>query len=273
MYEKKLNVQVLISCMHQTDYSIIERTNIQSDVVVVNQCDIEDFKEFSFYNKKGLACHATFISTKERGLSKSRNMAIKVAKGDICLICDDDEVLIDDYAEQLVNIFQKYSSDSIIASRFVVPDNYHRKKIFWDEPKKITYINSLKISSWQISFKRDDITAKQITFDEKIGSGVSKAGGEENIFLHDCLKRGLSGHYVPILLGEISYKDSQWVSYIFSYDYFIDWGYYTRRLKGGRLIATLMSIAFALKKHKEYKGKCSMSKALFGMLYGIYKKK
>ncbi|MDE6381101.1 MAG: glycosyltransferase, partial [Muribaculaceae bacterium] len=238
-----------------------------------NQCDTEEITEFSFLNNRGEKCHATFISTKERGLSKSRNMAIKYAKGDICLICDDDELLENDYVEKLISGFQNHPEDSLIAARFKIPENYYMKKTFWDEPKRLTYKNSLKISSWQIAFKREDIIVNRITFDEMIGSGVSKAGGEEKIFLHDCLKKGLSGHYVPLLLGEISYNGSQWANNIFSYDYFIDWGYYTRRLKGGRLGATLLSVVFAFKKHKEYKDKCSITKALYGMLLGVYKKK
>ena len=39
--------------MHQKDASIIERTGVQSDVVVINQCDHNSIEEFDFINKKG----------------------------------------------------------------------------------------------------------------------------------------------------------------------------------------------------------------------------
>ena len=35
--ERTLSVNVLISCMHQKDTSIIERTGIQTDVIVVKK--------------------------------------------------------------------------------------------------------------------------------------------------------------------------------------------------------------------------------------------
>ena len=83
-----MTFNILISCMHEKDTSIIERSNVQSDVVVVNQCDLDSVEEFDFVNKKGKTCHAKFINTTERGLSRSRNMAICNAWGDVCLICD-----------------------------------------------------------------------------------------------------------------------------------------------------------------------------------------
>ena len=48
-----MTLQVLISCMHQTDHSIVAKSNIQSDVIVVNQCDRNLVEEYSFKNKIG----------------------------------------------------------------------------------------------------------------------------------------------------------------------------------------------------------------------------
>ena len=79
-----MTFNILISCMHQKDASIIERTGVQSDVVVINQCDHNSIEEFDFINRKGEKCHAKFICTTERGLSRSSNMAIRYAEGDIC---------------------------------------------------------------------------------------------------------------------------------------------------------------------------------------------
>lgn len=90
-------VTTLISCMYEKNANIIARSNIQTDVVVVNQCDYDSIEEFEFKNKKGVTCRAKFINTTERGLSRSRNMAIANSWGDICYMCDDDELLADDY--------------------------------------------------------------------------------------------------------------------------------------------------------------------------------
>ena len=96
---------VLISCMHEKDHSIIERSNVQTDVVVVNQCDKDSVDEFDFKNKQGENCHAKFINTTERGLSRSRNMALLNSWGDVCYICDDDEILQDDYENIIMKAY------------------------------------------------------------------------------------------------------------------------------------------------------------------------
>lgn len=45
-----MNIEVLISCMYQNDSSIISRSNIQSDVIVINQCDNNSIDTFNFKN-------------------------------------------------------------------------------------------------------------------------------------------------------------------------------------------------------------------------------
>ena len=273
MEKNKMKVEVLIACMYQTDFSIIEKTNIQSDVLIINQCDTDKEESCNFLNRKGVECNARIIHTTERGVSRSRNMAIENAIGDICLICDDDERLEDDYADKLIYWFDKFSESSVIASRFVIPDNYYVKKVFWDNPLVINYKNALKISSWQIAFKRNHILDNNIRFDPEIGSGVTNAGGEEKIFLHDCLSKGLKVYYQPDIIGHISFNDSQCVNHLFTKEYFIDWGYYALRLKGGRFMAVLLSAAFAVKIRKEYGGTCSLWGAWINMLKGIFIKK
>lgn len=117
-----MTFNILISCMHQADTSIIERSNVQSDVVVVNQCDHDSVEEFDFVNKKGKTCHAKFICTTERGLSKSRNMAIRNAWGDVCQICDDDEWLADNGEEVILRAYAENPDAALIAFSLIRKD-------------------------------------------------------------------------------------------------------------------------------------------------------
>ena len=113
-----MKLVVLISCMQQKDASIIERTGVQTDVVVVNQCDRDCVKEFDFVNNKGRTCHAKFICTTERGLSHSRNMAIQNAWGDYCIFADDDETLSDGYEQVILSAFERQPKADIIAFNY-----------------------------------------------------------------------------------------------------------------------------------------------------------
>lgn len=92
-----MRLQVLVSTMHRKDYSLLDEMNIQSDAVVINQCDIEKTEEFLY---KGH--NIKWISVKERGIGKSRNMAIENADADIILFADDDIVYDDGMAQAVV---------------------------------------------------------------------------------------------------------------------------------------------------------------------------
>ena len=78
-----MNVQVLVAAMHQTDYSLLQKMNIRSDVIVGNQCDRNSVENFEFNGYK-----ATYLNFKELGVGLNRNNALIRATGDICLFAD-----------------------------------------------------------------------------------------------------------------------------------------------------------------------------------------
>lgn len=63
-------IEVLLSTMNQEDWSFLSKMNIQTDAVIVNQADKQDYID-STYNGNRIV----FISSLDRGLSKSRNLA------------------------------------------------------------------------------------------------------------------------------------------------------------------------------------------------------
>ena len=96
-------LEVLISCMNQSDNAIVRKTNIRSNVLVINQCNIEKVEEYN----DSYGNHVRFIHSKERGLSKSRNMGLKFAKSEICLLCDDDEIFDSNYVSKVLSSFDE----------------------------------------------------------------------------------------------------------------------------------------------------------------------
>ena len=220
-----MKVEVLISCMYQSGREIISRTNIQTDAVVVNQCDTDSREEFTFSNKSGERCRALIINARDRGLSKSRNRAIANSSRDILLLCDDDEILNDDYSARIVRAFRE-NNDSIIAFRFDSP-----KKSYPNAARKINIVNAGRLTSHQIAMRRDDIVSNGIRFNEKMGSGTGNGAGEENKFVVDCLKKGLTGKYVPELIGRIVDGQSQWFSG-YNKKYWIDRGWAYKMIHG-----------------------------------------
>lgn len=261
-----MKVEVLLSCMHQKNNDIVKRTNIQSDALIINQTNDNKIQNYIIDNKYNIR----IISTTERGLSKSRNMALNKAMGDICLICDDDEILESDYAKIIVEAFERNKDIDVIIFKVKVSEGAYHSKKYKNKPYRINYLSALKVASWQIAFRRDVITSKNIKFNESIGSGVSKAGGEEIIFLHDCLRNKIKIQYEPINIGYVLQEESQWASHFFSKEYFYDRGIFTKQLYGGRIFATIYAVYFSIFKYSLYKNKTSYFVALKEMLRGIY---
>ena len=268
-----MNLTVLIACMHQCDHSILTRMNVQTDAVVINQTDFERIDKFSFLNKNGRSCNVLFINTIERGLSKSRNLALKYAGDtDICLICDDDEILTENYENVILSEFQRNPGKSIIAFRFLIGDNPdHRIKRFYEEQRSIGYWSSHNISSVQIAFRYADIMSENIRFDETLGAGVTCAGGEENIFMHTCLKRGMKILYSPKLIATVSFAQSSWAGNMYSKKYFEDFAYARGKEVYGKTFAAIFSVYYAFKKYKWYKGDFSVLSCIISMWKGIYR--
>lgn len=264
-----MTFNILISCMHQADASIIERSNVQSDVVVVNQCDRDSVEEFDFVNKKGRTCHAKFICTTERGLSKSRNMAIRNAWGDVCQICDDDEWLADDGEEVILRAYEENPDAALIAFSLI------RKDIVKTYPvgkRTLGFIQILKFSSLQVTFSRNLLGENDIWFDEKMGSGTGNGGGEENKLMLDCRRKGLRMFYYPDAIATILPGTSNWFH---GYDkqYMENFGWSSRRILGS-ITGLLYIVYWTTFKQRVYAGDgLSMCQALWHALKGYLAKR
>ena len=250
-----MKLVVLLSCMGETDFSIIQRTNIQSDVVVVNQCDKDDVCKFHFTASNGKEYSATYICTRERGLSKSRNMALRNAPANsVCLICDDDEMLTNGIDNIISKAYSEIKDASVITFKVENLNKTYDNKI-----KKIKYIDILRTSSVQITFKKDAISTKNIVFDEKLGAGTGNGSGEENKFLLDCGRAGLKLYYYPKTIAQLLPSESTW---FMGYDkkYLNNLGWSSRRSMGD-IMSILYGIYWVVTHRKLYGPKISIGKA------------
>ena len=260
---------VLISCMHEKDHSIIARSNVQTDVVVVNQCDHESVEEFDFVNKAGRSCHAKFICTKERGLSRSRNMAIRNAWGDVCQICDDDETFPDEYEDIILKAYTENSHAGVITFAL---NRLDVEKVYPVAKMTLGFKEILRTSSLQITFSRNQLCKAGIRFDEKMGSGTGNGGGEENHFLLDCKKAGFKMIYVPQVIATVNKGESKWFKG-YTEKYFRDKGWAARRCLGF-CVGYAFVIYNVINHRKEFvKDGLSFREVLLNMSKGILEKR
>lgn len=129
-------------------------------------------------------------------------------------------------------------------------------------------MSALKISSWQIAFRKDSILKNKILFDKNFGSGTKNGPGEETLFLYECLKNKLKILYIPEIIGSVAQTNSQWFKG-FTPKYFFDRGKLTRKLMGA-FIATLYAIEFSIAKYPRYKKEISFLSALKNNIKGIF---
>lgn len=256
-----MRLEVLISCMNQTDYELIDRSRITTDVLMINQTD---FESTDMAQNCGQIIRR--INTKERGLSRSRNMALEHAAGDICLICDDDEIFTDRYEAVICQAFQRLPDADIIAFDLV-----HKITRLKPRIQRVGRLKSLKLASYQLALKRTAILSSGVRFDPLMGSGTGNGAGEENKFLLDCLRTGLRIYYVPQTIGEVCYGPSNWFS---GYDeaFFLQRGSSTRYMMG-LIPAVLYGIYYIIAKRALYRDTISFSKAAAALLRGIRENK
>lgn len=263
-----MKVTVLLSCMHEKDFSIVEKSNIQTDAVVINQCNEDGITEYEYLNKVGKECHVKFINTTERGLSRSRNMAIANAPRDcICLICDDDEQLYDDYEKRILDAYKELPMSVGVVAVYV------RRCTKKQRGKRcsLNIINICKTSSVDITFKINMVRDRGVRFDVKMGSGTGNGAGEENKFLMDCRRVGMRMYYIPATIGELMSYDSKWFQG-YNDKYFENLGWSSRRIFGP-LLGYLFSIYELIVHYQSYSKEISFLTALKNVNIGFAEQK
>ncbi|MCR5234041.1 MAG: glycosyltransferase family 2 protein [Lachnospiraceae bacterium] len=256
-----MRLQVLLSAMHLKDAGYIDTLNITSDAVVINQCDRNNEEHIKRKDTEGNDRDITYIETTDRGLSRSRNTAIDRADADICILCDNDVEYMSDYKDSIINGFERHPDADIIV--FYIKRK-EKPVPNYPKPKRMGYLSVLKIFSPEIAFRRESI--KGIRFDERFGAGSSRyLMGEENIFLYDCLKKGLKIYYEPVHIATLREEPSTWFKG-YNRDFFI-----SRGANYGAMSAWFSYILiwqFALRKRNEYCSEVKTGDALKYMFEG-----
>lgn len=200
-----MGVQVLVAAMNQNDHSLIEKMNINSDVIVGNQCDRNSIEVFEYCGNK-----AVYLNFAERGVGLNRNNALMRADGEFCLFADDDMKYVEGYEKLVEGAFAEHPDADVIAFNLKEknPSRYIITKV-----RKVNYFNYLRYGTARIAVRLDKIRKNGIMFNLCFGGGTEHCHGEDNIFLTDCLKSGLKMYALPITIAELTEeRKSTWNS-------------------------------------------------------------
>ena len=253
-----MRIEVLLSTMHQTDYSILNRLRLECDAIIVNQCS-EDSETHFVWNGYSI----TWINSTSRGLSRSRNICMRHATADITLLVDDDEELTEGYVKIIIDAFLRYPDADIVG--FQINGKERVFKEYTGYEGKVGYLKSLRMASVELAFRRDSIKDSKIDFNEFIGAGTKYKMGEENTFLFQCLNCGLKIYQVPIVIGEVYVGDSTWFDG-FNENYFYARGAVFCAMS--KKWSIMLNLQFAVRKYNLYKANLSFVSALKLMMSG-----
>lgn len=246
--------ELLIATMFRQDLSFLNNMGVKTNYLVINQTDFKKFPNLSLDNSLGKV-----FSFEERGLSKSRNRALSNSNSDICIIADDDILYVENYEEIIINSYNEYKDADLIIFDFSTSDKIRTCSKISNNPKKISRLESLKVASVRITFKRNSIISNNIKFNENFGAGSIFSAGEENLFLNECFKAGLSVYYVPKVICDVSFEESTWFK---GYDenFFKGKGAFGLAMFGR--FSNIYILQFLIRKYKMYNKTMSFYKAL-----------
>lgn len=202
-----MKMQILISTMNQKDYSLLDRMNIQTDSIVVNQCDENSITEFKYKEHS-----IKWISLNERGVGLSRNTAWMRADADILLFADDDLVYEDEICEKIIKIFEENSKiDMFVFDIDIINDNREIKNYrAIRHMHKLHWYNAMRYGACRFAIRRKALLRANISYSHMFGGGTPFGSGEDSLFLIECFKKKLNVFAYPLKIASVDSQESSW---------------------------------------------------------------
>ena len=198
-----MSVQLLISCVNEDIQELIKKMKLDGPAVIVNQCS-EDKDEAIVANGHLVkVCHRN-----ERGVGRSRNLALSKADTDICLFGDEDIVYEKGYQTLIEKEFEMHpEADGIM---FQVEVDPSRKTYQNAEYGKVTLWNCGRYPAYSMAFRRQKLHDTGVKFSLLFGGGAPYSNGEDSLFIRQLIKAGMKIYKSPVRIGEEIPRPSTW---------------------------------------------------------------
>lgn len=198
-----MRLETLVSGVRQNVSELAEKMNLQSDAIIINQCEENSYLEYEHrgYRIKG-------YSFAEKGVGLSRNNALLRATADIVLFSDEDIVYHEGYAEEILQAFEQHpKADILLFNMEVEADRatYHIEK-----EHRVRFYNSGRYPTYSFAVRREKLHKANVTFSLLFGGGAKYSNGEDSLFLLECLKKGMKVYALPIEIGKEVPRPSTW---------------------------------------------------------------
>ena len=191
---QKADLQILIATMNRSDLNFLKAMFPNHEVeklnlVIVNQTSNDSLLTSDNENIK-------VINSFDKGLSKSRNLAIENSSKDLLLIADDDVIFKSDFENNIVEAFNQMNNN-IILFQIENKDNQLFRKYSNKIKSKLNWFEILNTHSIEMVLDRKSVIKNQLQFNENFGLGSKYPSGEEPIFMAEAKKIKLKLGYFP----------------------------------------------------------------------------
>ena len=246
-----MQLEMLISSVNAVPAELTTKMNIQCDAVLVNQCDMDADESFTQQNRT-----IRVFSRNERGVGKSRNLALKHAQGDILLFSDEDIVYKDGYVSLILDEFEKHpEAELLLFNVEVCPE----RKTYWNEGFfRVKWYNCGRYPAYSIAVRKEALDRSKVKYSELFGGGAKYSNGEDSLFLKECADSGIKMYATDVVIGREEARESTWF-HGYTEKFFFDRGVLFAFLYGG--LAWIWALRFVCTKKEMLQGEIKRKQA------------
>ena len=135
------------------------------------------------------------ISVQDRGLAKSRNLALDAARGELLVLADDDLRYLPSALATVREAFAAHPDATAITFQFLNSDTGQPYKRYPPRGFRHNLRTIASVSSVEIALRRERLGS--LRFDPAHGLGARFPSAEEGVFLADLLHAGHKLYYWP----------------------------------------------------------------------------
>ena len=201
-------IEHLLSTRNFEGSALLERMNVSSDVLVINQVQTTPSRAFEEFSFRGYAVRV--FNYNERGIGISRKRALEHARGDILLICDDDMCYVSGYKDKIVHAYESKPDADIIFFKVEREHNDSRPQAHQAQGiHHVKFYNALRYGAVNISLTRKAVTNYNLGFDERFGDSLFKSG-EDSVFIMDAYHKGAHLYSSSDCVATVDLSESSW---------------------------------------------------------------
>jgi len=244
---QETGIEILIATMHQDSldfllpmFPFLHFSNFR--ILIVNQTQNGIILKSEYSNIR-------VINSFEKGLSKSRNLALENALGKILVIADDDVVYQEGFDSTIIKAYNQFPKAAAIRFCAVKVNGDLIKKYPQSSKTNLNVFDILSTSSIEMTLNAAILDQSKIRFDENFGLGGIFKMGEEAIFLFDLKNKNQPLAFDPQIIvkhQELTSSDKKSIGE----KYFIQGALFTRIFKSNYIYWIFVKFFFDLKQQK-----------------------